>query len=122
MKCPSIDTNGVLEVFRVLSGLDEFDDRVAVLCRNAGLSVSRMIQPERFTVADMSRVCYAAGCLAYYRYTLLAGESDITGFKAGDVTVKTENSATAIARELYEGAMNSIRDLFAERSFAFRRT
>lgn len=116
-----IDINGVVKVFKVLSGLDTTDEKFAVFCRSAAATISRIIKPDCDLPAEMPRICYAAAALAYYRYTLCEEINGVSGFKAGDVSVECENGGSAAAKILYEQAFSDIGDLLIEKKFTFRR-
>ena len=119
MPCP-VDINGVIKVFKALSGIDMTDERAVAVCRSSTATLARIIKPEIDLASEMPRICYAAGCLAYYRYELANEIGSVTDFKVGDITVGSSGSASA-ARVLYEQALADIGDLLIERSFAFRR-
>jgi hypothetical protein len=116
-----IDINGVVKVFKVLSGLDTKDEKFATFCKSAADTISRIIRPDCDIPAEMPRICYAAASLAYYRYTLCDEISGVSGFKAGDISVECGNGGSAAARILYEQALADIGDLLIEKKFTFRR-
>lgn len=116
-----IDINGVVKVFKSLSGLDATEDKCAMICKSATATISRLIKPDCDVVAEMPRLCYAAGCLAYYRFTLADEINGVTGFRAGDVSIDCSNGGSTAAKVLYEQAIHDISDLLIEKRFAFRR-
>ena len=116
-----IDINGVVKVFKVLSGLDAKDDKSATFCKSAAATISRIINPNCDIPAEMPRICYAAACLAYYRYTLCDEINGVSGFKAGDISIDCERGGSEAARILYEQAIGDIGDLLIEKKFTFRR-
>lgn len=115
-----IDINGVVKVFKSLSGLDTADDKCAAVCRSAASSIARILRQDIDLPAEMPRLCWAAGCLAYYRYELAEEVGGVSGFKAGDITIDCERGGSAAARVLYEQAIEDISDLLIARKFAFR--
>ena len=119
MQCP-IDINGVVKVFKALSDLEVLDGRAASVCKSAAVTIARVVKPECDLAAEMPRICYAAACLAYYRYELVDEMGGVQSFKAGDVTINSAGSAAG-ARVLYEQALADIGDLLIDRKFAFRR-
>ena len=93
-----IDINGVVKVFKVLSGLDAKDEKFATFCKSAADTISRIIRPDCDIPAEMPRICYAA-----------------------DISVECGNGGSAAARILYEQALADIGDLLIEKKFTFRR-
>ena len=116
-----IDINGVLEVYRSLSGESELDGRAAVLCRSAADTLTRQMKSDCECMQEMPRLCDAAGCLAYYRGVLAESAGGVDSFKAGDLTVRCGEETVEAARKLYVEAFASISDLLFNRNFAFRR-
>lgn len=117
----SIDINSVVKVFKSLSGLDATEDKCAVICKSAANTISRLIRPDCDFVAEMPRLTFAAGCLAYYRFSLTDEINGVTGFSAGDISIDCSNGGSAAAKILYEQAMSDMSDLLIEKRFAFRR-
>lgn len=116
-----IDINGVVKVFKSLSGLDASDSKCSTLCKSAAATIGRIIKRDCDIVAEMPRLSFAAGCLAYYRFTLTDEINGVTGFRAGDISVDSSNGGSNAARILYEQAISDISDLLIEKRFAFRR-
>lgn len=116
-----IDINGVLEVFAALSGVKEINERDAVLCEGARTSVENVLKSGVDLAANMKRLCYAAGCKAFYRKAITTtAESDVESFGVGDVDIKLGRDFERAALELYRGAMQDISDLVAAKRFEFR--
>ena len=118
----AIDINGVIRVFCALSGESGTDDKSAVVCRSAADTICRWLKSDVEYLPEMSRLCYAAGCLAYYRYILLDSVSGVQSFKSGDITVDTGGKNLESAKVILDQAVCDISPLLEERRFAFRRT
>ncbi len=116
-----IDINGVIEVYTALSGRSAEDGKAGILCRSAAETLLRQLKSDCDCIREMGRLCYAAGCLAYYRGLLLDTAEGSDSFKAGDVTVTAGENTEEAARRLYTDAFASIRDLLCSGDFAFRR-
>ena len=106
----------VCEVFSMLSG---GNGDGAVFCAAAAESilcrVSEKAEPERF----LSPLCYAAGCLAYYRYCLSVGADNTKIYKAGDISITSDtDEPIKAAKELLDDALSSVRDALSSK-FAF---
>lgn len=112
----SLPCDRIREVFSALCN-EECDSELfinsaaeSILCR-----VKKSADPERW----IKPLCYAAGCLAYYRFCLSKTESDISDYKVGDITVKTNTTQSIlIAERLWQNALEDIGDALTS-SFAF---
>lgn len=115
----SLPTDRVCEVFCTLSG--ESDAAAyGALCHSAAQSIINRTKPSAQPDRWQDALCYAAGCLAYYRYCLSSGEDSVTSYKAGDMTVNSDTTARKeAARELFEDALAALDGCIKER-FCFR--
>lgn len=103
----SLPCERIREVFSALSQQEDANEVLiaaaaeGILCR-----IKKSADPDIWT----RPLCYAAGCLAYYRFCLSANADNTTAFKAGDITVNTDSSISLSAAERLLGeAMESIR-------------
>ena len=81
----SLPTDKVCEVFYLLSGKE---GDFSLLCATAADSI--LSRTKRKAAAQWLRpLCYAAGALAYYRYTLSALCDNTETYKAGDIQIKS---------------------------------
>ncbi|MEG1886725.1 MAG: hypothetical protein RR177_01240, partial [Oscillospiraceae bacterium] len=116
----SLDRNLILEVFASLSECN--GATASPFCDSAKLSTERMLRDDCDIYNNMCALCYAAGCMAFYRYTVKTAIEDTPSFKAGDlsITQSTEKNIT-FARMLLCDALDDVRDLLKAKRFAFRR-
>ena len=117
----SLPTGRVNEVFCTLSGESDATP-YSVLCSSAAGWLLCRVKPSATNEKWQDALCYAAGCLAYYRYCLSAGGDNVTSYKAGDMTINSDVShAATAARALLDDALAAlsgcIKDGFCFRSF-----
>ena len=101
------------------------EEEILPLCRSCVKEIESKLKPD----ADRRdyRVVAAAAGLAYYKLTLKKtfsdSESEITSFKAGDVSIEQDNKSNeevlAKAEAFYEKKMAEIIPLCKDDSFAF---
>ncbi len=73
------------------------------------------------------RICHrltaVTAALAFYKYTRInSARGDISGFKAGDLTVNIDGSAVCGAFDLYCEELAKISDIIKNKDFIFGRT
>jgi hypothetical protein len=117
-----MDVMLVLETFILLSGLTKEEaHKWLPLCHWALSSLFGRLQDKVDLVANQRLLCYTAGAMAFYKYTLRTAAKDgTTSFSAGDVKVnENPQNAVAVAKELYEDAIESAKHLFYIDDFWF---
>ena len=112
----SIDT--VVDMFLYMAGDGSLNDG-KVFCRTAADTVNSWLDPKKELAPHDREICYAAACIAFYRYTLKASCGCDT-VKAGDITVTDGSENTvAYAKALMSDAVQAVSALFKPRRFAF---
>jgi hypothetical protein len=107
------------QIFEALSGEPAANHEN--LCATAARTIGSMLKKGRDYRSREEELLYAAGCLAYYRYTLARQSEGTTSYKAGDITVTGDIKATvAAARELLDNALECIADCLPQRGFCFK--
>lgn len=85
--------------------------------------ISEMLIPDSDNEENSRRIITATASLALYRYRkLLCARGDLSGIKAGDVTVSIDNKSVETARQLYIEALSDISDIIKKDEFIFGRT
>lgn len=113
-----ISINKVVDIYTSLCA-DENSDDGRVFCRTSASLLERWIDPVRLKGDCEYDICYAAAAMANYR-RVLKQNTEVSDFKAGDITVNDASSAAVEnAKRLYEDAMESIGMFLRSRSFAF---
>lgn len=114
----SLSIDKIIDVFTALSGGDCKDPEI--YCNPSKAAVEANILPDCDVQANMISLCYAAGCMAYYKYTLRTVRERIPNFKAGDITV-SDNSDSVLesARLLMLDAIKDISHLMRSKRFSF---
>ncbi len=82
----SLPADKIEQMFSLLSGED--GKAYALLCRTAAMSILGRIKNGASRERWEEALCYAAACLAFYRYTLARGADNTSVYKAGDVTLQ----------------------------------
>lgn len=113
-----VSIDKVVEGFCELAGDDSAEDG-RLFCRTAATTVDSWLDKSRDLCSHDTEICYAASCIAFYRFTLKANGNADT-IKAGDITV-TDNSEKSVdfAKELMRDAIKSIGPYLKPRRFAF---
>jgi hypothetical protein len=117
-----MDVMLVLEAFMLLSGLTKEEAETWLpLCHWAVSSLFGRLQKSVDLVVNQRLLCYTAGAMAFYKYTLRTAAKDgTTSFSAGDIKVnENPQNAVAVAKELYEDAVESAKHLFIVDDFWF---
>lgn len=117
-----MDFREVYERFLLISGLDESEASCwAVLCREAQAQLRRMLRPNVNEEENGRRLSTAAAALALYKMALCSAGEGITSFKAGDISVTTQETLTARGEAAWKTAKAEISDLLEDDMFFFGR-
>lgn len=115
----SLPSDKVLRLFCSLSG-EEDTALYASLCSAAVDTLLLKVKPSASRLRFEQPLCYAAACLAFYRYTLAQSSDIMTDCKAGDITVRVDPAAAReSARELLSDALAALDGCLKTR-FSFR--
>lgn len=113
-----INIDKVVDIYSSLIG-GEISSEDRVFCKSAVSMLEKWLNPKKVTPDDEYNICYAAATMANYRKHLKQG-TELSDFKAGDITVNDNSEATVKnAHLLYNDALESIGNLLKPRSFAF---
>ena len=113
-----LDINRIAEVFSSVINDASAEDSL-VFCGSAGESIVDMLRKDADIAENMGSLCYAAACLAVYRYKLKEGLDPIPQFKAGDLTLKETTDAITAAEKMYDDAITKIRHLLKKSGGVF---
>lgn len=115
-----ISLDGVITEFSVLSDVSDASVS-ATFCRSS-VNVLQSLLDKRRELAENDRsICYAAACMANYRYTLKKMSAENSDVRAGDVTVYNRSEKTVeYAERLMTDAMKSIGHLLKSKRFVFK--
>ncbi len=111
--------DNILFNFRLYTGLSENESAAFVpLISGVCADIDRRIRDRSLIEGNLDRINYAAAALSFYKYRLM--NTDVTGFKAGDITVN-KNSAGALmgAKAVKEESLQLISDLITDSDFTF---
>ncbi len=115
--------NYVIDRFALISGVDgeELSNWIPV-CMEAMEEVELMATKEALnSELSQKRLSGLAGILAYYKYTLYAGEN-IKSITAGTVSITNFQEARVRAQELFEREKSQISELLdTSKEFCFKR-
>ncbi len=115
----SLPSDRIIEIFCSLSGEDD-NTAFAPLCSAAADTLLLRVKPTASRSRFEQPLCYAAACLAFYRYTLVQSTDSVFDCKAGDISVKADPAAVReSARELLRDALSAI-DGCLKSCFSFR--
>ena len=114
-------------VFKKFVALCEFDgeqaDRWKYLVYESMERISDIIIPDYDSSNYRHRVTAAAAALAFYRYRkLLCARGELSGIKAGDLTVNGDKTSVDYAYSVYCDAIMAINDLIIDDEMVFGRT
>ena len=116
-----ISIDRVVDIFSSLAGSDALTDG-RVFCRSASAALSEWLDGSKSLADNDYQICYAAACIANYRYTLNRN-ADAFDIKAGDITVNDCSQRTAeYASRLMSNALEAISHLLRPKRFAFIKT
>lgn len=88
------------------------------LCNDAMCKIQRQLNDKAAT-SDCDRLSAAAGVLAYYMFTLLNTDENVSSFKAGDVSIGFNGNSSA-AEKIWQLSRESIEDLLDDNDFIFK--
>lgn len=106
-----LNANEVAQVFGALTG-GAAAGEAALLCKSAAESICGRLRGGVDIAKNHTALCYAAGCLAAYRYAMKNELDPQPEFKAGDISVKARPSSLESAKALLDDAIADIRCLF----------
>lgn len=113
-----VSIDKTVDMFLTLSG-EKGKEYGRVFCRTAAETVSGFLNSREELAAHDSEICYAAACIAFYRYTLKISTESGT-LKAGDITVTDcSEKTTASAEKMMREALRAIEPLCKPKRFAF---
>lgn len=116
-----------INMSRVIEIFADFTDEAEAaqnphLCRSAISSVESKLKSDCDYEANMEKLCFAAACELYYRYTLVVSANQTYDFTAGDVKVESNlDGLVSTAEKLLASAYADISHLLKSKSFVFRR-
>lgn len=111
-----LDINIINNFFTLLSSetdITKWNDLLELCKREIEESMQNGAESEH-----MQKLCYAAAAKANYRFCLKSCAGNITSFKAGDISISTDD-ALSTAKSIYIEAMSSLKGILREQDFAF---
>lgn len=112
----------IYQRFIEISGLSETDTvKWQWVCNAAIDELKARLRNNIDYEADGDRLNNAAAALAFYKYSVLNIQDDISSFKAGDVTVALSADKTKSALEFWKVSEKAVSDLLTDDSFLFKR-
>ena len=119
-----MDFDKVLKKFICLSELDtEQADRWKYLVYESMFDISEILIPDYDSSRYRYRITSAAAALAFYRYRkILCARGELSGVKAGDLTVNADRASVEYAYSVYCDALLNISDLIMVDDMIFGRT
>ena len=119
-----MDFDKVYKKFITLSELDlEQADRWKYLVYESMFDISDILIPDYDSRRYRHRITTAAAALAFYRYKkILCARGELSGVKAGDLTVNEDRTSVDYAYSLYCDALLAIGDLIMVDDLIFGRT
>lgn len=114
----------VFGTFKVLADISsEEASRWAYLVLSCIADISERLIPDFEEERYSRRLNEAAAALALYRYRkILCARGELSGIKAGDVTITDARGSVDSARELYIESLEKIADIVTDNYFTFGRT
>lgn len=110
----------VFQRFCELTGLSYNDaQQYRWLCNNAADELNEMLVSNIDMQKCSSRLSVAAAAIAYYRYIIFTENSNVTSFKAGDLTV-AYSDCKVFAKEYLNQCLKSIAPYIKDGNFMFR--
>lgn len=112
----SLPTDKVCEVFYLLSGKE---GDYSLLCATAADSILSRVK-RKASAGWLRPLCYAAGALAYYRYTLSCQCDNTATYKAGDIQIRCDATLPVKnAEKLLSDALLAVSPVLAD-DFCFK--
>ena len=117
---------GISEVakkFLLLSGIDESElSKYLPLIRESIAYVKSILKEEVDVKENSALLTSACGTYAYYKWSLFYSQSDVSYFKAGDLTVSksSESKVTQRAYSLWKESLKEIARFTKSSDFYFK--
>lgn len=103
--------NEVAKKFLLLSGIDESElSKYLPLIRESIAYVKSILKEEVDVKENSTLLTSACGTYAYYKWSLFYSQSDVSYFKAGDLTV-SKNSESKITERAYSLWKESLKEI-----------
>lgn len=115
--------NEVASKFLLLTGIDESElSKYLPLIRESIAYVKSILKDNVDVKENSLLLSSACGTYAYYKWSLYFSESDVSYFKAGDLTVSknNESSVTEKAYSLWKESLKEISSLTKSNDFYFK--
>lgn len=117
----TININSVVDAFLNLAGKEALSEG-RVFCNTSTETIASWLDNKKDLSANDLSICYAAACMAFYRYTL-KNEKAAQSVRAGDITVTDmSDKIVEYSKGLMEDALKAIEHLLKPKRFAFIRT
>ena len=115
--------NEVAKKFLLLSGIDESElSKYLPLIRESIAYVKSILKEEVDVKENSTLLTSACGTYAYYKWSLFYNQSDVSYFKAGDLTVSksSESKVTERAYSLWKESLKEIAKFTKSSDFYFK--
>lgn len=115
--------NEVAKKFLLLSGIDESELSKYLPLIRESIAYVKSILKEKVDVKENSTLLTSAcGTYAYYKWSLFYSQSDVSYFKAGDLTVSksSESKVTQRAYSLWKESLKEIARFTKSSDFYFK--
>lgn len=115
--------NEVTKKFLLLSGIDESElSKYLPLIRESIAYVKSILKEEVDVKENSTLLTSACGTYAYYKWSLFYSQSDVSYFKAGDLTVSksSESKVTERAYSLWKESLKEIARFTKSSDFYFK--
>lgn len=115
--------NEVAKKFLLLSGIDESElSKYLPLIRESIAYVKSILKEEVDVKKNSTLLTSACGTYAYYKWSLFYSQSDVSYFKAGDLTVSksSESKVTQRAYSLWKESLKEIAKFTKSSDFYFK--
>lgn len=115
--------NEVAKKFLLLSGIDESElSKYLPLIRESIAYVKSILKEEVDVKENSALLTSACGTYAYYKWSLFYSQSDVSYFKAGDLTVSksSESKVTERAYSLWKESLQEIARFTKSSDFYFK--
>lgn len=115
--------NEVAKKFLLLSGIDESElSKYLPLIRESIAYVKSILKKEVDVKENSTLLTSACGTYAYYKWSLFYSQSDVSYFKAGDLTVSksSESKVTQRAYSLWKESLKEIARFTKSSDFYFK--
>ena len=115
--------NEVAKKFLLLSGIDESElSKYLPLIRESIAYVKSILKEEVDVKENSALLTSACGTYAYYKWSLFYSQSDVSYFKAGDLTVSksSESKVTEMAYSLWKESLKEIARFTKSSDFYFK--